>query len=38
MSHEHVESTSQTVTVGEKYEASIIHLATERRREGLSIK
>ncbi len=38
MSHEHVESASQAVTVGEEYEVRIIRLDTERRRVGLSIK
>ena len=38
MSHEHVESTSQAVTVGEEYEVRIIHLTMERRQMNLSIK
>ena len=38
LSHEHVESTSQAVTVGEEYEVRIIHLTMERRQVDLSIK
>lgn len=38
MSHEHVESTSQAVTVGEECEVRIIHPNTERCWKGLSIK